>query len=560
MTAEATAVISSAALRLDDACRLAIAGRRAGRMIAAWARSLDLAEPELQLLWCLRKEPGDGLDQTTIAQRLALSPAQVSTMVERLRASGRIVLRPDAHDRRRNLWQLSVDGNSLVDQLLAQVAAEDARPHADRRSGIVAAALVLLAATTFLSGCTRSYYRKQADEEVNCIIDHKAEAVGADPTGLHIDIDPRSRMFDPDDPDCPPMPPDDPISHELMHCIDCKPGAPCWRHAPHTPYADNPTWEEYLPQNDKGQVVLDLQGAVQMALLQSTDYQQQLETLYLSSLDVTFERFRFDTQYFGGSSIFFTSDGPQRTGTGFGSSELEVSPLRPASPLRAQKLTTTGGELVVGLANSFVWQFAGPDQQSTNTLLDFSLVQPILRAGGRAKVMERLTIAERALLANVRQMEQYRRSFYLGVVTGGFDFNAGLRRRGGFFGGSGLEGFAGVGGGGFGQVGGFGGGGNNQGFSFTGGAGAQQAGGYIGLLQTAQIIRNQYANIAGLGDSVEQLQAAHDAGRIDRFQVDLARQALYNAQSQLLNSVATYQDSLDNFKVQFGMPPDLNLV
>jgi hypothetical protein len=174
--------------------------------------------------------------------------------------------------------------------------------------------------------------------------------------------------------------------------------------------------------------------------------------------------------------------------------------------------------------------------------------------------MERLTIAERALLANVRAMEQYRRSFYLSVVTGGGGFNNGLNRRGGFFGGSGLEGFAGVGGGGFGQVGGFGGGGFGQGFGITGGAGAQQAGGYMGLLQTAQIIRNQYSNIAALGDSVEQLQAAHDAGRIDRFQVDLARQALYNAQSQLLNSAAAYQDGLDDFKVQFGLPPDLNLV
>ena len=138
----------------------------------------------------------------------------------------------------------------------------------------------------------------------------------AAPGEFRIDVDPRSRMFDPDDPDCPPMPPDDPISHQLMNCVDCKPGAPCWKHAPHTPYVDNPNWEEYLPRNDEGQVVLDLQGAVQMALLQSTDYQEQLETLYLSSLDVTFERFRFDTQFFGGSSIFFTADGPQSHGHG----------------------------------------------------------------------------------------------------------------------------------------------------------------------------------------------------------------------------------------------------
>ena len=118
-------------------------------------------------------------------------------------------------------------------------------------------------------------------------------------------------MFDPNNPDCPPMPPDDPVSHQLMHCVDCKPGSPCWKHMGKTPFTDNPTWQDYLPRDAEGNVVLDLTGAVQLALLESPNYQEQLETLYLSGLDVTFERFRFDTQFFGGSSIFFTADGPR---------------------------------------------------------------------------------------------------------------------------------------------------------------------------------------------------------------------------------------------------------
>jgi hypothetical protein len=413
-------------------------------------------------------------------------------------------------------------------------------------------ALLLIATLCSAVGCRRAFYRRQADREVNCIVDHKAVAVGSEPGSFNIEIDPRSRMYDPNNPDCPPMPPDDPVSHKLMNCVDCKPGSPCWKHMQTTPYVENPDWQDYLPRNDSGEVVLDLTGAVQLALLESPNYQQQLETLYLSGLDVTFERFRFDTQYFGNSSIFFTNEGPVRAGTPAGSSLLEVQPFN----LTAQKLTATGGEIVVNFANSLMWQFAGPDDFSSNTLIDFNLVQPLLRAGGRIRVMERLTIAERALLANVRQMEHYRRGFYLSVVTGG-DPGQGPNRRGGFFGGSGLEGFAGVGGGGFGRVGGFGGGFFGQGFGFTGGAGAQQAGGYIGLLQAAQVIQNQYANIAALGDSLEQLQAAYDAGRIDRFQVDLARQALYNAQSQLLNSESAYESALDNFKLQHGLPPDL---
>jgi hypothetical protein len=420
------------------------------------------------------------------------------------------------------------------------------------------AVLLLLSLFTTSTSCTRPYYRRQADREVNCIIDHKSMALGNAPGQFRIDVDPKSRMFDPNSPDCPPMPPDDPISHQLMHCVDCKPGAPCWRHAGKTPYVDNPTWEEYLPRDKDGNVVLDLTGAIQVALLESPQYQQQLETLYLSGLDVTFERFRFDSQFFGGTSVFYVAEGAQVAGKPGGNSILEVNPSRPDNRYRIEKLTATGGELVVGFANSLMWQFAGPDNYSTRSVLDFSLVQPLLRRGGRARVMERLTISERSLLANVRQMEHYQRGFYLDVVTGR-DAGQGPSRRGGLLGGSGLEGFSGVGVGGFGRVGGFGGNQQNQAFGFTGGAGAQQAGGYIGLLQQAQVIRNQYSNIAGLGDSLEQLQAAHEAGRIDRFQVDLARQALYNAQSQLLNNENAYADQLDNFKLQFGLPPMLEV-
>jgi hypothetical protein len=418
--------------------------------------------------------------------------------------------------------------------------------------------LLLISMLVTGAGCTRPYYRRQADKEVNCIIDHKSMALGQAPGEFRIDVDPKSRMFDPNSPDCPPMPPDDPLSHQLMHCVDCKPGAPCWRHAGKTPYVDNPSWQSYLPRDKDGNVVLDLPAAVQVALLESPTYQQQLETLYLSGLDVTFERFRFDSQFFGGTSVFYAAEGPTQAGKAGGSSTLEVNPSRPDNAFRIQKLTATGGDLAVGFANSLMWQFAGPDNYSSQSILNFNLMQPLLRAGGRARVMERLTISERALLANVRQMEHYQRGFYLNVVTGR-DPGQGPNRRGGLLGGSGLEGFSGVGVGGFGRVGGVGGGQANQSFGVTGGAGAQQAGGYIGLLQTAQIIRNQYSNIAGLGDSLEQLQAANEAGRIDRFQVDLARQALYNAQSQLLNNENSYADGLDIFKLQYGLPPSLDV-
>ncbi len=421
----------------------------------------------------------------------------------------------------------------------------------------------LTAIVCLASGCTPSKYRQEADRDANCLIDQKSASAGIEPASYRIDIDPRSRMFNPNDPDCEPMPPDDPTSNLLMQCVDCKKGSKCWKHLPKTPFVENPAWTDYLPLNAEGQVVLDLTGAVEMGVLNSPRFQSELEELYLSALDVSFERFRFDAQFFGGSSIFYTADGDQRSGTGNPSSLFEVNTLRPGNRLRFEKLSATGNELVVGLANSLVWQFAGPDDYSSNTILDFSMVQPLLRGAGRTRVLERLTISERNLLANVREMERYRESYYVSVVTGQ-DPGQGPSRRGGVFGGSGLTGFSGVGGGGFGRVGGgfggdgFGGGGGGGG-NITGGAGAQGAGGYLGLLQNDQVIRNQYANVVALRDSVMQLEASYEAGRIDRFQVDLARQALFNAQSQLLTAETQFQALLEFFLVSLGLPPELNV-
>ncbi|QDU88256.1 Outer membrane efflux protein [Pirellulimonas nuda] len=418
--------------------------------------------------------------------------------------------------------------------------------------------LLLLVALAPSLGCTRAHYRRQADNAASLLIAQKAAPVGADPSDLSIAINPASRMYNVYDPDRPPMPPDDPVSHMYLERVDGKRGARSSRLAPRTPFVESPQWRAMVPLDEEGMLVLDSSQAVRVALLHSPEYQSNLEDLYLSALDVSFERFRFDCQFFGGTSTFYTADGRVRSGTGESSSLLNVSPLRPGNRLRAERLTATGGQLVVGMANSLIWQFAGPNDYTSTTLLDFSIIQPLLRFGGRTRVLERLTISERALLANVRTMERYRRGFYLNVLTGR-NAGQGPSRRGGFFGGAGLEGFTGVGGGGFGRVGQFGNFGGGGGQGFTGGAGAEAAGGYYGLLQSAQVLRNQLANVEALRESVEQLVATYDAGRIDRFQVDLARQALFNAQSQYLLARANYQSQFDNFKITLGLPPDIRL-
>ena len=399
-----------------------------------------------------------------------------------------------------------------------------------RIDGIFCSAIAVLAALSLvLVGCSRSKARLRADRDANCLIDQKAPHAGASPGDYRITIDRDSRMFDPHSPDCPPMPPDDPASHRYMHCVDGKKGAKYWREACRTSYVDPPKWRQYLPLNNKRELILDTEAAVQLALKNDPRFQQEVEELYLSALDVSFERFRFDTQLFGGSSVDYIADGRARTGSGESSSLLTVSPSSPGNRYRLQKLSATGSELVVGLANSLVWQFAGPDDYFGSTLLDFTLVQPLLRNGGRLRVLEQLTQSERTLLANVRSMERFQREYYLNIVTGR-GLGAGAQRGGIFF------------------------------SLLNNGAGAVGSGAYLGLLQEQQVLRNQRQNVFALLDSTEQLVASYEAGRIDRFQVELARQALFNAQSGLLNAQANYETRIDQFKINLGLPPDLNLV
>jgi DNA-binding MarR family transcriptional regulator len=102
-------------------CQTAIVGRRAVRKLTQWSERFELSESELQILSCLNGSVGPGVDQTRLAAGLALSPAQVSACVEKLRARGLIAHYEARGDRRRRLWQLSADGVAILQQIVNAV-------------------------------------------------------------------------------------------------------------------------------------------------------------------------------------------------------------------------------------------------------------------------------------------------------------------------------------------------------------------------------------------------------------------------------------------------------
>ncbi|NLF72324.1 MAG: TolC family protein [Candidatus Anammoximicrobium sp.] len=441
------------------------------------------------------------------------------------------------------------------------------------------ACVIALGGLLAAGGCSRQHYRVQADREVHELVTEKSNDPRWAICDFSIDMDPRSRYFDAADPDRPPMPPDDPASHQFMRCVDSKKGWPHWHANGERVELENPHWRaelaQYAPMNEKGEVVLDVDTALRVAYIHSPDYQNQLETLYLSALDVSTERFRLDTQFFGGNTTRYAHSGglnPPRLSRGVGVlpavQGADSSTLTTTTEFELRRRFATAGELLVGFANSFVWEFSGGDANLTSSLANFSLVQPLLRGAGRHIALEQLTIVERVLLGNLRAFERYRQGFYTRVAIGELGVS-GPSRRGGFLGGTGLTGFSGTGSGGLGGVGvatGFGrtgigasGGGTGGGAGYAGG-GAGTVGGFLGLLQQLQQIRNTQDSLNLQLRTLALLEAYLDAGVIDLVQVDQFRQNIETERATLLQAQNSLLLAQDNYVTgTLGLPPDLGI-
>ncbi|XZE56519.1 TolC family protein [Planctomycetaceae bacterium SH139] len=358
---------------------------------------------------------------------------------------------------------------------------------------------------------------------------------------LGIDLDPRSRYFDPYNPDCLPMPADDPASHRYMQCVDGMKGWKHWGDYGVKSALENPQWQvrlaEYTELADDGRVKLDLDSAVRLAYVHAPLHQRSLETLYLSSLDVTGERFRLDTQLFGGNAVDYRHQGNTAPATiGFvpGTGYVVAGPfprpesnrLNVTSDLSASRRLATAGEVLVGFANSFAFEFTGGDVSLASSLANFSFIQPLLRGGGRHIALEQLTLSERRLLANLRAYSQFRQGFFTQIVIGELGVNGPQRAGQGTV----LQSFSGFGG----------------------------VGGYLDLLQQAQQIRNTEENLRLQLRTRDRLEALYDNELIDIVQVDQFRQNIEVTRSNLLDQTNGLELAVDNYKTQIlGLPSDL---
>lgn len=241
---------------------------------------------------------------------------------------------------------------------------------------------------------------------------------------------------------------------------------------------------------------INVHEALRLAIANSRDYQSQREQLYLTALSLTGSRYAFSPQFFA------TSTGTI-AGTGSTAQTGEVN-----SQIGVSQLLKTGGRLSLALGNDLLRFFTArfsPDpgggppialgNDSAINMLSVNLTQPLFRGFGKNDPnVEALTQAERNVVYAIRSFSLYQNQFAADVVAQYFD-----------------------------------------------------------LLAQKSNVRNNYTNYLRRVDTTAYLQA-RSVDRVQKSEVDDARNAELSARISYINSVANYLSSLDSFKLRLGLP------
>ena len=229
----------------------------------------------------------------------------------------------------------------------------------------------------------------------------------------------------------------------------------------------------------------------------------------------------------------------------------------------------TGALLLLNFSNQTVFDFLNPKSTFSTTLLNFSAVQPLLQGGGQAVALESLTQAERNLLYQIRTFARFRKQLYVEIAS----------NSGGSINGSSFQ-PVGVLSNTSGGTGGLGNSGLNPGVlptvmtvattisgpilppSSPGTLNLSPAitpapSGYLNtMLQSIQVYIDK-ENIDVLSIILQRYRGLLEGDVVGPLQVQNVEQQLLTGRANLLNDQQDYLQSLDQFKIEIGVPMNL---
>jgi outer membrane protein TolC len=174
--------------------------------------------------------------------------------------------------------------------------------------------------------------------------------------------------------------------------------------------------------------------------------------------------------------------------------------LEHQSELGFNQMLADGAQVSASIAYDWLRYLTGDPRASIGSVLSGTITQPLLRGAGRRVVQEKLTQAERDTLYQIRSFNRYRQEFVVSIVSD-----------------------------------------------------------YYRILQRRDTVTNAENNYKRRVESRQQLEMKADAGRVNRFEVDQAKQSELNAMDSYVRARQSYQQDLDSFKIRLALPTDANV-
>ena len=213
-----------------------------------------------------------------------------------------------------------------------------------------------LACLCGLTGCTQPDYKKNADEQVYRIIDHKWQ----DDFGARVNY----------------------------KVSDTEPSV----------------GDIQIPKAVPASGIMSLSQAVAVATAYNREYQTQKEELYIKALDLRLTRHQFEQQYFGVVTGGYTADRND-----------EVVGME--ANFGFNRLLKQGTIISTRVALAWADVLTGNMRSGLTSILSATITQPLLRGSESKVVLENLTQAERNTLYQVRAFNRFRHTFVVSVVS-----------------------------------------------------------------------------------------------------------------------------------------------
>ncbi len=273
--------------------------------------------------------------------------------------------------------------------------------------------------------------------------------------------------------------------------------------------------ESFLGGNsevEKGARVLSLEAALAMGVQRGRMYQTRREQLYIAALDLGLARHLwtpiFTASAHGAydvrtSEIQLVPDqaNPGSFKTVTSDNLVETHQVSAGGPVGVGWLIRDVGRLTTAFTTDFLRILSSGPGAATHSSVNATLTRPLLRNAGFQQQMENLTQAERGLLYEIRDFTRFRKDYSVQISTA-----------------------------------------------------------YYAVLGNRDVARNSHQNLQSSQKNSERTRALAAEGRIAQAELGRLEQQQLTVEAAWINALRNYRQSLDDLKLQLGLPVDANVV